>query len=62
MKNKKTKKRKQPLIITYEGKPVITVIPFQQDSDVTRKSLRGTIISYDDPLEPVGEKDWEALK
>jgi hypothetical protein len=25
-------------------------------------SLRGTPIRYDDPMEPVAESDWEALK
>jgi hypothetical protein len=26
------------------------------------KALRGTVLRYDNPLEPVGVEDWEALR
>lgn len=56
-------KKKQPLVITHSGKPVIKVIPYQREDvrDIL-KSLRGTLVYYKDPDEPVGEDDWEALK
>lgn len=52
--------KKQPLIITHGGKPVVKIVPYQQVQ--TLESLRGSVIYYKDPTEPVGEEDWEALK
>ena len=26
------------------------------------KDLKGSLLKYDDPTEPVGEEDWETLK
>lgn len=53
---------KKPLTITHAGKPVVKVVPYVDDAQKKRISLQGTIISYKDPLEPVGLEDWEALK
>lgn len=59
-------KSKQPLVITHEGKPVVEVIPYKEKQELNQeailKSLRGTLVYYKDPTEPVGLEDWEALK
>lgn len=55
-------KKKQPLIVTHGGKPVIKVSPYQEDSQQVLKSLRGLVTHYENPTEPVGENDWEALR
>ncbi len=59
-------KSKTPLVITHEGKPVVEVIPYkekqQSDQEAILKSLRGTLVFYKDPTEPVGLEDWEVLK
>ena len=52
--------KKQPLIITHAGRPVVKVIPYKKTGLL--ESLRGSVIYYKDPTEPVGEEDWEALK
>jgi antitoxin (DNA-binding transcriptional repressor) of toxin-antitoxin stability system len=49
------------LVITDHGKPVLKVIPFHHDPAEALKALRGTVLRYDDPLEPVGVEDWESL-
>jgi prevent-host-death family protein len=53
----------QPLIITDMGTPVIQVTPYKP---VAQKShlydLRGTLLKYERPMDPVGLEDWEALK
>lgn len=55
--------KKQPLIITHAGKPVVKVIPYKEQSqEEILKSLRGTLKYYKDPDEPVGLEDWEILK
>ena len=50
------------LIITDHGKPVLKVVPYAHDPAEALEALRGSVIRYDDPLEPVGLEDWEALR
>lgn len=50
------------LIITDHGKPVLKIVPFAFDPATALESLRGTVVRYVDPLEPVGLEDWEALR
>lgn len=50
------------LIITDHAKPVIKIIPFRQEPHVILDELRNSVLRYDDPLEPVEQNDWEALK
>ena len=59
---RKVEKEKKPLIVTHGGKPVIKVSPYQQDAQALLKSLRGSATYLQDPTEPVGLEDWEALK
>lgn len=49
------------LIITDRGKPVLKVVPYVENPEEMLKPLRGSVISYQDPTEPVGVEDWEAL-
>ena len=53
-------KEKKPLVITHEGKPVAKIVPYKEDAEAILLSLRDSVIEYKDPLEPVGEEDWEA--
>jgi hypothetical protein len=39
---------------------VVTPIPPPRP-DTVRYPLRGSVLHYDDPTEPVAEGDWEAL-
>ena len=50
------------LIITDQGKPVLKIIPYLGSPDEILKELRGTVKSYEKPVEPVGMDDWNALK
>ena len=50
------------LIITDHGKPVLKIVPYSQDPAATLRSLRGSVVRYTDPLEPVGLEDWESLR
>lgn len=53
-------KKKQPLIVTHIGKPVVKIIPYQ-DAGVL-KSLQNSVVYYKDPTEPVSKSSWEACK
>ena len=50
------------LVITDHGKPVLKIVPYNHDPEEALRSLRGSVIRYVDPLEPVGLEDWEALR
>ena len=52
----------QELVISDHGKPVLKIVPYSENPEETLKFLRGTVVKYDDPTEPVGLEDWEALK
>ena len=54
--------RKIELVITDHGRPVLKVVPYVADPEECFRGLRNTVLKYDDPLEPVGAGDWEALK
>lgn len=52
----------ESLVITDRGKPVLRLVPFVEDSgEELLQSLRGTVLQFQDPLEPVAEDDWETL-
>jgi prevent-host-death family protein len=50
------------LIISDRGKPVLKIVPYTENPEEALKSLRNTVVKYEDPTEPVGLEDWEALK
>ncbi len=50
------------LIITEHGKPVLKLVPFSSNPDETLRKLRGSVIRYRKPTEPVGLEDWESLR
>ena len=50
------------LVITDNGKPVLKIVPYTRDPAEALRALRGSVIHYDDPLEPVGLEDWESLR
>lgn len=52
-----------PIIITDRGRPVLRLLPFiEESSEDILLSLRGSVLRYDQPLDPVGDEDWEALE
>lgn len=50
------------LIITDHGKPVLKILPYSKEPAEALKVLRNSVIKYENPTEPVGLNDWEALK
>ena len=51
-----------PLVITDRGTPVLRLVPYQESQEELLASLRGTVTSFNAPLEPVGLDDWEAVR
>lgn len=50
------------LVITDHGKPVLKIVPYAHDPAEALRALRGSVLYYADPLEPVGLEDWESLR
>jgi len=48
--------------VTHNGRPVLKVVPYSRDPAEALKALRGSVLRYDDPTEPVGVDDWESLR
>ena len=59
---REVEKTGRELIISDRGKPVLKIVPYTQDPEEALKTLRNTVVKYEDPTEPVGLEDWEALK
>jgi len=51
----------EPVIITDRGRPVLRLEPYFGDEDAVLASLRGSVLAYVDPTEPVEPASWEAL-
>lgn len=49
----------RPLLITDHGRPVLKVVPYEESTEEVLRRLRGSVLRYDDPTEPVGA-EWEA--
>lgn len=55
----------EAVIVTDRGRPVIRVEPYFGGDDAALAALRGSVVEYRDPLEPVDPQDqpgWEALR
>ena len=50
------------LVISDHGKPVLKIMPYVENPEEALKVLRDTVLKYEDPTEPVGLEDWDALK
>ncbi|NYZ69627.1 type II toxin-antitoxin system prevent-host-death family antitoxin [Endozoicomonas sp. SM1973] len=46
------------VVITSHGKPCLVVKPFKGASDPLQL-LKGTVISFDNPTDPVADDEWE---
>jgi len=51
----------EPVLITDRGRPVLRLEPYYGEDDAVLASLRGSVVRYTRPTEPVGADDWEAL-
>lgn len=49
------------LVITDRGRPVARVVPYVADPEAVLERLRGSVLEYLEPQEPVGVEDWESL-
>ncbi|CAN7730570.1 type II toxin-antitoxin system Phd/YefM family antitoxin [Caballeronia sp. LjRoot34] len=50
----------ESLIVTDLGQPTLELRPYQTDARDPLDLLRGSLLRYDNPMDPVGENDWAA--
>ena len=50
----------EPLIVTDRGRPVAEVRAIRNEVLDPLEELRGSVLFYERPFDPVGEDDWEA--
>ena len=52
----------ETVIITDHGKPTLQLSRLQADGGEALAQLRGSVLRYDRPADPVGEDDWEVAR
>lgn len=52
----------ESVVITDNGQPTVELRRFRADQRDPITRLRGSVLRYDAPLEPVADQDWEALR
>jgi len=52
----------ESVIVTDHGKPALEVRPYRGKDRHPLDVLRGSVVSYENPTEPVSDGDWEAAQ
>lgn len=52
----------EPLVVTDHGKPALEIRLYQPRETDPLAALRGSVLRYDAPTEPVSDDDWEAAR
>ena len=57
---REVERSRKEMVITDHGRPVLKILPYSAKPSETLKTLRGSVVEYMDPTEPV-ESSWNAL-
>jgi prevent-host-death family protein len=52
--------KRQEILITDHGRPVVRISPVEEADESELDALRGLVVKYVEPFDPVGAEDWEA--
>lgn len=52
----------ESVIVTDHGKPALEVRPYRNLTRNPLDVLRGSVVRYESPTDPVAEGDWEAAQ
>ena len=53
---------RREIVVTDRGRPVVRICPVAAADETGLEELRGSVVKYLDPFEPVGVEDWEAAR
>ena len=51
----------ESVIITDHGRPALEIRPYRKAEKDPLEQLRGSVLHYEKPTEPVAEDEWEAM-
>lgn len=51
----------RPVVITDRGQPTLEIRKYRADQRPPLEKLRGSVVKFSNPMEPVGEDNWTAL-
>lgn len=51
----------ESLVITDRGQPTVEIRRYRSDQRSPLETLKGSVVDFDAPTEPVAEDDWEAV-
>ena len=52
----------EELIVTDHGRPVLKITRYIENQNKNLNQLKGTVLKFHNPTEPVGLDDWDLLK
>lgn len=52
----------ESVVVTDHGKPTLEVRPYRDAERSPLDILRGSVVRYDNPVDPIGAEDWEAAQ
>ncbi|PRC91354.1 type II toxin-antitoxin system Phd/YefM family antitoxin [Solimicrobium silvestre] len=52
----------QSVIVTDHGKPTLEVRPYRSTEHLPLDVLRGSVVRYDNPTDPIADDEWEAAQ
>jgi hypothetical protein len=51
---------RESLVLTDHGRPVLEVRPYKEDEVDPLDTLRGSVVRYERPTDPVADDEWES--
>ena len=51
----------ESLVVTDRGQPTVEIRRYRSDQRSPLERLRGSVLEFRNPTDPVAEDDWEAL-
>jgi antitoxin (DNA-binding transcriptional repressor) of toxin-antitoxin stability system len=49
------------MVITDRGQPTVEIRRYRSDPRSPQEKLRGSVVEFTDPTQPVAEDDWKVL-
>ncbi|MBK6637125.1 MAG: type II toxin-antitoxin system Phd/YefM family antitoxin [Rhodocyclaceae bacterium] len=50
----------ESVVVTDHGQPKVEIRPYRPSARAPLDVLRGSVLRYDAPFEPISETDWDA--
>ncbi|MCX7030373.1 MAG: type II toxin-antitoxin system prevent-host-death family antitoxin [Spirochaetes bacterium] len=54
--------QRKEILVTDHGRPVVRISAIHDADEPELDALRGLVVKYIEPFEPVGAGDWEATR